>query len=77
MSLDIPYIPFATKGWDGQLGQRIVLKDTMGCPLMSHGVPWGLRDGMDWWTSIVNHKSMSQIPYRQSMGMYVEHLLMC
>ena len=49
MSLDIPYIPFATKGWDGQLGQRVVLKDTMGRPLMSHGAPWGLRDGMDRW----------------------------
>ena len=27
---------------DGQVGQRIVLRDTMG-----HDVPWGVRDGMD------------------------------
>ena len=33
MSLDIPYIPFGTKGWGGQVGQRVVLRDTMGHPL--------------------------------------------
>ena len=38
MSLDIPYIPFGTKGWDGQVGQRVVLRDTMGRPLVLHGV---------------------------------------
>ena len=48
---------------DGQLGQKTVLRDTMGCPLMSYIYPlgtegWdgqvdstmgplGLRDGMD------------------------------
>ena len=51
MSLDIPYIPFGTKGWGGQVGQRVVLRDTMGHPLMSHGVP-GLRGGMDRWTVV-------------------------
>ena len=35
-----------TEGWDGQLGQSVMLRDTMGCHLMFHGVPWGLRDGM-------------------------------
>ena len=32
---------------DGQVGQKTVLRDTMGHPLMFHDVPWGLRDGMD------------------------------
>ena len=44
-SLDVPYVPWGLR--DG--GQRIMLRDTMGRPLMSHGVPWGLRDGMDRW----------------------------
>ena len=33
MSLDIPYIPFGTEGWGGQVGQRVVLRNTMGRPL--------------------------------------------
>ena len=35
-SLDVPWCPLGTEGWDGQVGQRIVLRDTMGHPLMSH-----------------------------------------
>ena len=31
-----PICPLGTEGWDGQVGQRIVLRDTMGRPLMSH-----------------------------------------
>ena len=38
-----------SEGWDGQVGQRVALGGTMGHPLMFHGVPWGLRDGMERW----------------------------
>ena len=37
MSLDIPYIPFGTKGWGGQVGQRVVFKGHHGT---SPDVPW-------------------------------------
>ena len=47
-SHDVPYIAFGTKGWGEQMGQRVVLVDTMGHPLFC-GVPWELRDGMDRW----------------------------
>ena len=45
-SLDVPWCSLGTEGWGEKVEQRVVLKDTMGHPLMSHGVPWGLRDGM-------------------------------
>ena len=35
-SHDVPLRPLGTEGWDGQVGQRTVLRDTMGRPLMSH-----------------------------------------
>ena len=44
----VPWCPFGTKGWDGQMGQRVVLGVTMGHPLF-RGVPWELRDGMGRW----------------------------
>ena len=47
MSFDISYVPFVTGGWNGQIGQRVALKDTMERPLVSHSVPWGLRDEMN------------------------------
>ena len=34
MSLDIPYIPFGTKGWGGQVGQRVVFKGHHGTSLI-------------------------------------------
>ena len=40
-------------------GQRTVLRDTMGRPLMFHDVPWGLRDGMDMWQSRVETEGYS------------------
>ena len=30
MSFVVPYILFGIQGWDGQVGQRFVLRDTMG-----------------------------------------------
>ena len=34
MSLTV-YTPLGTEGWDGQLGQRPVVRDSMGCPSLS------------------------------------------
>ena len=47
MSFDISYVPFVTGGWNGQIGQSVASKDTMERPLVSHSVPWGLRDEMN------------------------------
>ena len=36
---DVPYCPIhplGTKGWDGQLGHRAEVWDSMGRPLLSH-----------------------------------------
>ena len=36
MGLHVPSLsvhPLGTEGWDGQLGQRPVIGDSMGCPL--------------------------------------------
>ena len=49
MSLNVLYVPWGLR--DGQVGQRIVLRDTMGTSLDVPYVLYGLRDGMDRWDS--------------------------
>ena len=48
-SLNVLYVPWGLR--DGQVGQRIVLRDTMGTSLDVPYVLCGLRDGMDRWDS--------------------------
>ena len=40
-----PIHPLGTKGWDGQLGHRAKVWDSMGRPLLSHT---SLRDFLRW-----------------------------
>ena len=40
-SLDVPWYPLETEGWDREVGQRVLVRDTMGhvlwCPLGTEG----------------------------------------
>ena len=42
-NIPVPWCPLGTERWDSQVGQEAVLRDPIRHPLLSHGVPWGLR----------------------------------
>ena len=57
-SLDVPLRPLGTEGWDGQVGQRIVLRDTMGRPMCRWDGRRVMLKDRHYGTSLMSHSSL-------------------